>query len=229
MLPYFIFSGGPGILRGARVSARARTRWFLFYTLYNNPGLRIQRKGHIEYMKVMKERLFKHYNLNKTSLGKLVKGINKSMAPVNLGHMNPVANLRQPENEAMLESLANRFILALQADAFSKQTGISTDKIALGIIDYNALETDPSATKGKKLWGRATRLAVNKDTEEANNDKDENLEDNNDKDENLEDNNDKDEILEDNNDEDKNLEDNNDKDKNLEDNNDKDKILDVRL
>ena len=176
-----IFSGPKGNKyrsAGARVSARARTRWFLLYTLYHNPGTRVYRKQYIQYMNDMKERLYRHYNLNKTSLGKLIKGVNKSVAPISAAHGNvPEEALGLGANWTALLG-ANKFLMALQRDMMKKDTNLDqgTDATELTSIftTANLFGTSKSSTESKEngiaksesnqttkpsLWGKARTLA----------------------------------------------------------------------
>ncbi|XP_060605143.1 uncharacterized protein LOC132757773 [Ruditapes philippinarum] len=58
------------------VNARARARWFLIYTLHNNPTIRVYRKSYMQYMRMLQERLARYYNLDKATMGNLAKSIN---------------------------------------------------------------------------------------------------------------------------------------------------------
>lgn len=167
---------------GASVSWRARTRWFLLYTLYNNPGVRVYRKQYIQYMNEMKERLYRHYNLNKTSLGKLIKGVNKSVAPISAAHGNvPEEALGIGANWTALLG-ANKFLMALQRDMMKKDTslGQGTDATELNPLgnlfaNGNIFGTTKTTTESKEngfsnsasnpttkpsLWGKARTLAA---------------------------------------------------------------------
>lgn len=130
-------------------------------------------------MNEMKERLFKHYNLNKTSLGKLVKGISKSMAPVNLTdmHLGADDNLG-PGNSPMMNWTAllgaNKFLMALQRDMMRKEAGLdneigATEMTSVANI-FGTMRTsdepkensvsNSNGTKTSSLWGRARTLAA---------------------------------------------------------------------
>ena len=168
---------------GSRVSARARTRWFLLYTLYHNPGVRVYRKQYIQYMNEMKERLYRHYNLNKTSLGKLIKGVNKSVAPISAAHGNvPEEALGIGANWTALLG-ANKFLMALQRDMMKKDANLdqgtdATELNPLGNLFANGnifgatktTTTEPkengvdnsgsNQTTKPSLWGKARTLAT---------------------------------------------------------------------
>ncbi|XP_060605138.1 stimulated by retinoic acid gene 6 protein-like [Ruditapes philippinarum] len=58
---------------------RARTNWYLLYTLHNNPTIRVYRKSYLDYVKQVQERFAKQYKMNKSSIGNLVKHVNKSL------------------------------------------------------------------------------------------------------------------------------------------------------
>ena len=132
-------------------------------------------------MNEMKERLFRHYNLNKTALGKLVKGINKTAAPVSMSDVtlesddklgagnNPLMNWN-----ALLG--ANKFLMALQRDIMQKEAGLdsgidaksmpsignmfSLTKTNLEIKENGENHSTNSTTKAASLWGRARNVAT---------------------------------------------------------------------
>ena len=102
------------------------------------------------------------------------------MAPVNLSDMNiDTKDIIQPGNTALLNNMANKFIMALQMDMLRKQMGKGLDEQdievnltsnILGTTNDNSNTEDTNATNGKNLWGRARLLAVKTSEESINND-----------------------------------------------------------
>ena len=187
-LIFYYFKGHKYKGLGPRLSTRARTRWFLLFTLYHNPGLRIHRKAYIQYMAEMKERLFRHYNMNKSALGKLVKGVNKNVGPIATAD-GPQAGIEMgPGNNPMMNWTAllgaNKFLMALQKDIMKNDVGMSSgtetkNMASLGDLfgpmqatletKENNSETNANSTTNKptSLWSRA-RFAASRPAENGN-------------------------------------------------------------
>ena len=61
-----------------KVNSKARRKWFLLYTLQNNPTLRVYRKDYLDYVKQIKDRIANHYKTNQTAPFNLMKNINNA-------------------------------------------------------------------------------------------------------------------------------------------------------
>ena len=149
---------------------RARARWFLMYTLYNNPSLRAYRKQYLAFIREMQERLAQRYNLSGSALGDLMSGITTVMGDANLSDVNISVSengdiLSGPNMMNMNAMVAmSRFMLALQRDVV--QNGDAHKDSHGPSMDFgsvfgrpNPAASDENVAPVKGLWKRAAGKA----------------------------------------------------------------------
>lgn len=150
------------------MNIRARTRWFLLYTLYNNPSVRLHRTSHIHYMNMMKERLARRYNMNKSALGNLVKNMNNVFA--SKGDINDDSvgdthgiNAAQGNWNALLG--INHFLRQIQLDMARNQgiyDGDSDRRMNIvGRQNAGFVSDDETVELGNKADNKDTEVFVN--------------------------------------------------------------------
>lgn len=61
------------------------------YTLTSNPSLRVYRKSYMQYMKMLQERLARHYSLDTKTVGTLVQSMNNAFVNENKADINDVS------------------------------------------------------------------------------------------------------------------------------------------
>lgn len=157
------------------VNHRARTRWFLMYTLTSNPSLRVQRKSYMQYMKILQERLARSYSIDKNTMGNLVKSMNTAFVNNGTADVDDVnvdvngdvgINAAQSNWNALFGM--SKLLLQIQKDMAEKKGMFSDSEIPEGqtadthnMDNHKASnETNVFVKTPKNMWKKATVLSL---------------------------------------------------------------------